>query len=476
MNLSYFKLSYFLYIFIFMFNFIYTEDIVLNKNIDYKLASSNLKNVENIEKKQENLIVRTKDYISKILENADFFITKIILAIILGFLLSLTPCIFPMIPITMGILQAEGSSSGLRSFLLALSYTVGVSLTFAILGMAVALGGIAFGQLLSNPFFILSLVTFLIYLALSMLGIYDMYIPSFLQSNNIQFKKGSFLSAFIFGALSGTIASPCLSPGLALILSIVINLKNIFLGFILLFAFGVGSALPLLMIGTLSSSINLLPAAGAWMIEIKKIFGFLIFALCFYYISFLIGSYLVLWLIGEFLLISGIWYLLSRAEYDSKNIILYKKILGLLLILSSVFTFVQAYKNRYQDSELKSELNNNLSKSFWLTNYDQALKRAENEHKNIFLVYTTDACPNCMVLEKKVLSQSIIESILTEKFVLVKIDNLESIKKVIGENRFLATPTILIINYTDQKIRKEWQSGIPKNMTLEEFVQELKVL
>ena len=107
------------------------------------------------------------------------------------------------------------------------------------------------------------------YLALSMFGFYDMYVPNILQTKNNVNHKGSLFSAFVFGAISGSIASPCLSPGLALLLTIVATLGNNLLGFLLLFSFGIGLSIPLLIIGTFSSSINILPQAGMWMIEVK---------------------------------------------------------------------------------------------------------------------------------------------------------------------------------------------------------------
>jgi thiol:disulfide interchange protein DsbD len=105
--------------------------------------------------------------------------------------------------------------------------------------------------------------------------------PKKLGQDN-QIKKGNpFLRAFLFGAISGTIASPCLSPGLALLLTIVAALADITKGFILLFAFGIGLGIPLTIIGTFSGSVSLLPRAGLWMIEVKRIFGILLLLLAF---------------------------------------------------------------------------------------------------------------------------------------------------------------------------------------------------
>ncbi len=128
-----------------------------------------------------------------------------------------------MIPITVGILQASGTPSAFKNFLLALSYTLGISTTFALLGFVAALGSCVFGEMQGSPWVVIPLATLLIYFGLSMFDWVHLYIPRFLQPKTGKVKGGSPLSAFIFGAISGTIASPCLSPGLVLILNYVTN-------------------------------------------------------------------------------------------------------------------------------------------------------------------------------------------------------------------------------------------------------------
>ena len=123
-----------------------------------------------------------------------------------------------MIPITIGILQASGSKSPFRNFLLALCYTLGISTTFALLGFVAALGSCIFGELQGSPFIVIPLSLLFLYLGLSMFDVVELYIPSFLKPKT-SVKGGSFLSAYLFGAVSGSMASPCLSPGLILILN-----------------------------------------------------------------------------------------------------------------------------------------------------------------------------------------------------------------------------------------------------------------
>ena len=415
--------------------------------------------------------------LSALLEHTQSFPVQLTLALLLGFLLSLTPCIFPMIPITIGILQGTGGNSRKRSFFIASAYTLGVSLTFASLGLLVASGGIAFGEFARSPFFVLSLVTFLTYLALSMFGLYDMHVPAFLKKRaQKSSNQGSLVSAFIFGALSGTIASPCLSPGLALILTIAATLGNKILAFLLLFTFGVGSALPLLIIGTFSSSLQVFPKAGMWMIEVKKLFGFMLFAVCFYYLESLISHHILLWLIAEFLCITGLWYFSAVAKHDSHTTKLFKKIMGFVLLVGSGFFFVSAYKTQNTHKpELENSVEAQAENISWHNTYEQAYKQAEEQNKKLFVVYTTDFCPSCLVLEKKILQKPIVHTVL-QNFVCVKISELTALKSLLGEHAFLPTPTMLIVDPVTKTVVKQWQNGVPKEQTVEDFVQELTAL
>ena len=421
--------------------------------------------------------VTIKNSLSALLEHTHSFPIQLILSLLLGFLLSLTPCIFPMIPITIGILQGTGGNSRKKSFFIASAYTLGVSLTFACLGLLIASGGLAFGQFTRSPFFVLSLVTFLSYLALSMFGLYDMHVPAFLKKRaQKKSEQGSVFSAFIFGALSGTIASPCLSPGLALILTIAATLGNKILAFLLLFVFGVGSALPLLIIGTFSSSLQLFPQAGMWMIEVKKLFGFMLFAVCFYYSKSLLALPILLWVIAEFLCITGLWYFSALSKHDSPKTKIFKRGMGTLLLVGSGIFFISAYRSEQTGHpEAIASEKKQIEDISWHTDYQKAYSQAQEEHKKLFIVYTTDFCPSCLVLEKKILTQPAFYKAV-DTFLCIKVSDRALLKGLIGEHTFIPTPTILIVDPLQNKVLKEWQNGIAKEKTVEDFIQELKII
>jgi thiol:disulfide interchange protein DsbD len=222
----------------------------------------------------------------------------VFVAFVAGLLASLTPCIYPMIPVTVGILQAHGSSSVLRNFLVSVSYVLGIATVYAGLGYLAATSTLIFGQWLSNPFFIFFVSAIFVYLAFSMFGFYEIYIPSFMRggSNNLS-PKGSVLYSYFFGVLSGAAASPCLTPALAILLGYVAKQGSPIFGFATLFAFAIGMGSILILIGTLSASAmakgKLLPSAGLWMDDVKKFFGFLLLGVMIYFWQPLLSPFVI---------------------------------------------------------------------------------------------------------------------------------------------------------------------------------------
>lgn len=408
-------------------------------------------------------------YISKLIEKTESLWIRIILVLLLGLLLSLTPCIYPMIPITVGILHAQGSKSIIYNFFIALSYTTGIATTFAFLGLLAAFAGQMFGALLNNPFFILLLIALLIYVALSLLDVYDLYIPRFLQHNKLQNFGGSLLTAFIFGAMSGTVASPCLSPGLILLLTIVTTLGSKFLGFILLFTFGIGLSIPLLIVGTFSSSLSILPQAGSWMIEIKHLFGFMLFGMCFYFLMTILPWHIVLWLFSGFILCTGIFYLKSARTTQTALLRTIKNMLGMILIAGSLVLFFYSYKATY----LK---HTDLHERFWqFTDYEIALTKATEQHKKIFVAVSAPSCTLCKLIDKTIFSDHTIRRTL-DNFIVVKIDisdTTQQIRDLKEQYNIFGAPTYLLINPETKTLIKRWGSEL-YDMPKETFIVELK--
>jgi thiol:disulfide interchange protein DsbD len=216
-----------------------------------------------------------------------------------GLLLSLTPCVLPMIPILSGIIVGGKKFSRLHTFNLSLAYTLGMALTYTLLGVAAGLSGLMLSAALQNPWALGFGGLVFVLLALSMFGFYEFQLPSAFESRvaalTNRIKGGHFLGVFLMGALSALILSPCVAAPLAAALLYISQTHDVVLGAAALFALSMGMGVPLLLLG--ASAGDLLPRAGAWMTAVRNFFGVVMLAMAVWLISPLlpVAVQLLLW-------------------------------------------------------------------------------------------------------------------------------------------------------------------------------------
>jgi cytochrome c-type biogenesis protein len=199
-------------------------------------------------------------------------------AFLAGVLTSFTPCVYPLIPITIGIIGAKTSQTRKRGFLLSLMYVLGLAIVYAALGAVAALSGQLFGQISTNMWTYLIVGNFFFLFGLSMLDVFSLQL-TFTQKWNPSAKGAGMLTAFIFGGVSALIAGPCTTPVLGTLLAFVASRQNVALGVSMLFLFALGMGFLLLIVGTFTGLLSTIPRSGVWMITMKKAFGFLMIAL-----------------------------------------------------------------------------------------------------------------------------------------------------------------------------------------------------
>lgn len=200
-----------------------------------------------------------------------------------GLALNLTPCIYPMIPITISIFGAQGGGPR-RALGLAVFYVIGMAITYSLLGTIAALTGSLLGSALQNPFVLVFVAAVMVALALSMFGFYDIAVPQSLSRLASSHRQGA-IGTLLMGMTVGIIAAPCIGPFVLGLLTYVGATGNPLLGFTLFFVLALGLGVPFLVLAVASGSLSALPRSGSWMIWVKKIFGFILLGMAVYFLT-----------------------------------------------------------------------------------------------------------------------------------------------------------------------------------------------
>jgi cytochrome c-type biogenesis protein len=202
-----------------------------------------------------------------------------------GLATSLTPCVYPMIPITAGIIAggSQGTPSRARTLALTLTYTAGLALVYASLGLLAGLTGSLFGTVGSNPWARFVTGNLLLIFALAMLDVFPVSAPRRLTAWAGQLGGNSYPAVFLLGATSGIVAAPCGAPAFAAVLTFVARTGSAALGFVYLLVFSLGMTALLVLVGLFSGTLAALPRSGMWMVWVKRLAGVILLGMAEYY-------------------------------------------------------------------------------------------------------------------------------------------------------------------------------------------------
>jgi thioredoxin:protein disulfide reductase len=214
-----------------------------------------------------------------------------------GLALNLTPCVYPIIPITIGFFMNQSASRGKarlsRTLLMAATYVFGMAITYSILGVAASMTGGLFGAALQNPLVLIGLAAVMVALSLSMFGVYEFRMPQFLNrfANQSAQSTTGLPSAFVMGLTMGIVAAPCIGPFVLGLLVHVSTKGDPIYGFFIFFVLALGLGMPYVLLGTFSGVLKELPRSGEWMIAVRKVFGLALLGLALYFLMPLMGTY-----------------------------------------------------------------------------------------------------------------------------------------------------------------------------------------
>jgi cytochrome c-type biogenesis protein len=195
-----------------------------------------------------------------------------------GVLVSFTPCVYPILPITVAFIGARSSDSQSRGFFLSLIYVLGMAVTYTLLGVIAALSGKLFGQIQTNPWTYFLIGNICILMGLSMLDLFSIRVrtPGFVTRVQSRKKTAGMTGSFLVGAASGLVMGPCTAPVLAVVLSYAATRQNVVFAASLMFAFAIGMGTFILLLGTFAGLLAGIPKSGLWMVRIRHLFGWIL--------------------------------------------------------------------------------------------------------------------------------------------------------------------------------------------------------
>lgn len=374
----------------------------------------------------------------------------LIVAFVAGILTSFTPCIFPMIPITIAILtKGSEKRSRLNNFLISLVYVHGIATTYSLFGLIAAYTGTLFGALLSNTYFLIFVCALFLVMSFSMYGAFEIQVPAFLRN---KFGNGTkhtgFLGAYLSGLFAGLVASPCVGPVLVAILTYVSTQKDLLFGFFLLFSYAIGMGLIFLVLGAFSELAKKLPRSGPWMEFMKFMLGSLMLTAFYYYLQFLISDRLFQILLGIGLVTLGSLYgAFMTIHTHKKRDYLRKGFMQALLVVGMASLVIGIFElNRYR---INGQMEESVSdRSNWLDYSDEKLNQALNDKKPVIIDFYADWCAACHELDKYVFSTSEFKE-QTKDILLLKFDatkDSEALKILKKKYQIKGLPTVIFYN------------------------------
>jgi thioredoxin:protein disulfide reductase len=339
-----------------------------------------------------------------------------------GLALNLTPCVFPLIPITLGFFAMQSDGRRGRRFALSAMYVLGIVITYSALGVLAALGGKMFGAWLQLPVVLIGFALLMLVLASSMFGAFEIQVPRFI-ANQSQGRAG-LLGALSMGLVIGIVAAPCVGPVVISLITLVAQLSDPVLGGVMFAALAFGLGFPYLVM------LNALPRPGEWMVTVKKGMGFVLIAMAFYFLRPLIGDTWYQYGVAAALLIGAIFLLVSRA----KGARVLRLAVGVLLLVSGVaFAIPRKHVTGVE----------------W-TKYDaNALAAARAAGKPVVIDFYADWCLPCKELDEKTFSDPRVIAEL-DRFVRVKADltvaETATTKALTRQYQIVGVPTIVFID------------------------------
>ena len=378
-----------------------------------------------------------------------------------GLLISLTPCVLPMIPILSSIIMGRGKITHWHSFFLALAYVLGMAITYAAAGLIFGLIGGSLQASFQQPWMIILFSILFIGMALSLFGFYNLELPQSLRHKMAVLsehqKRGSYIGVTIMGILSTLILSPCVTPPLVGVLSYIGQTGSGFTGFVALFSMGIGMGAPLLLLGAFGP--KFIPKSGAWMNVVKNILGVFMLGVAVWMIQRLTSDFVAMLLWSS--LIIGVAVAMGALE-SAKNLKQrFIKSLGLLLFILGILNVVGAFLgnrdplqplNIFKLEKLQHITFNTVTT---LKEVNEQITASTQRGKPVMLDFYATWCAACKEMDNGTFANADVKKELS-KYTLIRADvtkNNTSAKVLEKYFNVVAPPTILFFDKNGAEIK-----------------------
>jgi thiol:disulfide interchange protein DsbD len=408
----------------------------------------------------EPLVRRLEGLISDQLGRASLLLFLLVFAA--GFLASLTPCVYPVIPIVMGFVGGRSQGRKLKGFVLSLFFVLGLSLVYSLFGVVAAKTGSLIGVSFQNPIVVVIIAAIFIVMGLSLAGLFSIPVPSWITAKASGSHKSEYLGAMTVGGVSAVIAAPCVGPVLIALLSWISQSGNVFLGFWLTFVFSLGMSVIFILAGTFSGAIASLPRGGGWMSAVKYFFAAMLIAGGIFFLGNILPSWFSLVLWGAYLIALAVALGLFRPQADGDVGTVLARTAVVLVFLAGATLFVHGLSARFFPGPAGRSLPGEAQKQAavealpWLHDLDAGREKARRENKRLLVDAWAEWCAACLELDEKTFSRPEVRSALRD-FVLVKLDFTrksevqDRLKKELG---IIGMPTVIFFDAQGNESRR----------------------